>query len=93
MAARQTQQLCVVTIGYQRYLLPQAQALKFMEVASKALTAEYDYDSNHRCAQYRIGDPPEVELATVRTEQLIMPDATLAPAKPKRSKPAPLRLN
>lgn len=83
--ARQAAQYCIVTIGYQRLLVPQAQALKLMDIASKAMEVEYDhYSEGHR---YRVGKPLEVEVATVRAEQLIMPDAEMVPAKPKRQQP------
>lgn len=82
MAARTTkQQLCVVKLGFQSFLLPQAQAVKFLDLASNALAAEYEYSDTRRM-QYRIGDPPEVELTTVRADQLIMPESAMKPAKP-----------
>ena len=88
--ARQTAQYCIVTIGYQRLLLPQAQGLKLMEITSKALECSHEYDSTKGRYLYRVGDPLEIEVTTVREEQLIMPAAEMVPAKPKRQ--APLRL-
>lgn len=87
MAAAQTKQLCIVSLGYQRLLLPQAQALKLLEIASKALTLEADFDTGRML--YRAGMPLEVEVTTVRAEQLIMPAADMVPAKPRARSQAP----
>ncbi|EMQ6642032.1 hypothetical protein RXE51_005963 [Pseudomonas aeruginosa] len=89
--ARPTAQYCIVSIGYQRLLVPQAQALKLMEITSKALQCDHEYDTSKGRYLYRVGEPLEIEVTTVRAEQLIMPDAEIVPAKPKR--PPQLRLN
>ena len=86
--SRITQPLFIVTLGHQKVLVPQAQALKLMEIASKALVVDYDFEGNS--IRYRVGEPLEVEATTVKSDQLIMPTATAAPAAPKR--PRPLKL-
>lgn len=85
MAAQSKQPLCLVTIGYMRLLLPQAQAIKLYEVASKAVGVEYDYGAAG--VKYTVTGPVEIEMTTVRPGQIVMPEASMAPARPARQKP------
>lgn len=83
MAAAHAKQYCIVTLGFQRLLLPKAQALKLMDLASTAMTVDLDYSGNG--IRYRVENPLEVEVTTVRPGQLVMPTAELKPARPKRN--------
>jgi len=82
MAASQAKQYCIVTLGYQRLLLPKAQALKLMDLASTAMTVDYDYSGDG--IRYRVEAPLEVEVTTVRPGQVVMPAAEMNPTRPKR---------
>ncbi len=45
MARNRAQQLCIVTLDYQRFLLPQADALKLIDIMSRAAEVQADYAS------------------------------------------------
>ena len=40
--------LCVVTIGYQHYLLPMPDGLKLIELMQKALSCEWTYGEGEK---------------------------------------------
>ena len=87
MAARQEKRLSLVKVGYQTFVLPQAQALRFYELASQALEVEYDSTGEGFRSKYRAQGQPSVELQSLAPGQLIMPEATVVPAKPRRQQP------
>ncbi|MEK2642136.1 hypothetical protein AAAB92_27190 [Pseudomonas aeruginosa] len=74
MARNRAQQLCIVTLDYQRFLLPQADALKLIDIMSRAAEVQADYASGAGF-KYTVGEAPEVELTVVRPSQLVMPQA------------------
>lgn len=91
MATRQEKRLCLVKFGYQSFVLPQTQALRFYELASQALEVDYaDVSEDHR-TKYRATGQPRVELEALTPGQLIMPEATMVPAPSKRSAPRLLK--
>lgn len=82
MATRNSkQQLCVVTLGYQSFLLPQADALKLIDIMSRAARVESEY--GHGGYRYTVGEAPDAELTVVRPSQLVMPQAESAPSTPR----------
>ncbi|MCY1408139.1 hypothetical protein D3C76_654900 [compost metagenome] len=84
MAARNSkQQLCIVTLGYQRFLLPQADALKFIDIMSRAATIERGFNDDTGDFRYTVGEVPRAELAVVRSSQLVMPQAEAIPDAPR----------
>ncbi|WP_160286857.1 hypothetical protein [Pseudomonas knackmussii] len=88
MAARNSkQQLCVVTVGYREYLLPQADALKLIDIMSRAATVESDYSGGEY--KYVVGEAPRAELVVVRLGQLVMPQAEAAPTAPRSRRKSP----
>ncbi|OBY90722.1 hypothetical protein A6723_021080 [Pseudomonas sp. AU11447] len=92
MAARNSkQQLCVVTLGYQRFLLPQADALKFIDIMSRAAEVERDYSGD--AFKFIVGEAPEADLSVVRPGQLVMPQAAAAPVTPRSGRKSPAQLS
>ncbi|WP_222932581.1 hypothetical protein [Pseudomonas sp. WS 5059] len=79
------QQMAVVTLGYRDYLLPQASALKVLDLMSQALEVDSDFSS--RKQRYRVGEAPEVSLVVVKSDQLDLPKSELAPASSRARKP------
>ncbi len=90
MATRSTkqQQMAVVTLGYRDYLLPQASALKVLDLMSQAVEVESEFST--RKMRYRVGEAPEVSLVVIKSDQLELPESALSPAKSPRK---PLLLN
>lgn len=87
MATRQEKRLSLVKVGYQTFVLPQAQALRFYELASQALEVDYAGAGEGFRSKYRAKGQPSVELHSLAAGQLIMPEATVVPAARKRSTP------
>jgi len=81
MAARK-QQLCVVTLGYERFLLPQGDALKMIDIMSRAAKVDIDYTTSGGL-KYLVRETPDAELTVVRPGQLVMPQAEAVPAAPR----------
>jgi hypothetical protein len=84
MAPRQEKRLSLVTVGYQTFVLPQAQALRFYELASQALEVDYDGAGEAFRSRYRAKGQPSVELQALAPGQLIMPEASVVPASTPR---------
>ncbi|HBO6755388.1 TPA: hypothetical protein ACHQ85_005813 [Pseudomonas aeruginosa] len=91
MARNRAQQLCIVTLDYQRFLLPQADALKLIDIMSRAAEVQADYASGAGF-KYTVGEAPEVELTVVRPSQLVMPQAEPAQAAPRARRKSPAQL-
>jgi len=91
MAARNSkQQLCVVTLGYQRFLLPQPDALKLIDIMSRAAQVERGYADGD--FKFVVGEAPEAELTVVRPGQLAMPQAAAAPVPTSSRRKSPGQL-
>ncbi len=92
MAARNSkQQLCIVTLGYQRFLLPQPDALKLIDIMSRAAQVERGYADGD--FKFVVGEAPEAELSVVRPGQLVMPQAAAAPVAPRGGRKSPAQLS
>ncbi|EML7530085.1 hypothetical protein RO333_000473 [Pseudomonas aeruginosa] len=91
MARNRAQQLCIVTLDYQRFLLPQADALKLIDIMSRAAEVQAAYASGAGF-KYTVGEVPEVELTIVRPSQLVMPQAEPAPATPRARRKSPAQV-
>lgn len=76
------QQMAVVTLGYRDYLLPQASALKVLDLMSQAVEVESEFST--RKMRYRVGEAPEVSLVVIKSDQLELPESELSPAKSTR---------
>lgn len=87
MAARTSkqQQMAVVSLGYRDYLLPQASALKVLDLMSQALEVDSTYSGSK--LRYRVGEAPDVSLVVVKSEQLDLPKSELTPASTRARKP------
>ncbi|MFG9451231.1 hypothetical protein ACEP2X_28510 [Pseudomonas aeruginosa] len=91
MARNRAQQLCIVTLGYQRFLLPQADALKLIDIMSRAAEVDHEYVSGAGY-KYTVGEAPNAELTVVRPSQLIMPQAEPAQAAARARRKSPAQL-
>lgn len=65
MAAKKVGPMCVVTIGYQKVLLPAAAGMKVVALLADAIEVEWDHDRD-RLDSYIVGDPLEVSYKTAR---------------------------
>lgn len=70
--------LCVVSIRYEHYLLPQAQALKLVEIMAGAVNVQESYEGPRM--KYTATGSPDVSLSLVKPEQIVMPDGEIKPA-------------
>ena len=68
MATKKTGPMCVVTIGYQEFLLPAANGLKIVQLMTGALQVDARYDKG-RVYELR-NEPVEVEYASVDPRQV-----------------------
>lgn len=87
--------MCIVTIGYQHYLIPIADGLRVMDIMHKALSCEWNFREGSE-KEFDVGDAPTLSMQTIRADQLRMPPgAVVTPATqttPKRIAKQPLRL-
>ena len=90
--------MCIVTIGYQHYLIPVADGLKVMSIMQKALSCEWTYGDSGK--EVEAGAQPTLSMQMVSADQIRMPPgAAVTPATqstqttPKRIAKPPLRLN
>ncbi len=68
MATKKTGPMCVVTIGYQEFLLPAANGLKIMQLMTGALQVDARYDDGRI---YELRDEPvQVEYTSVDPRQV-----------------------
>lgn len=68
MATKKTGPMCVVTIGYQEFLLPAANGLKIMQLMTGALQVDARYDDGR---VYELRDEPvQVEYTSVDPRQV-----------------------
>lgn len=74
--------LACLTIGYQRYLMPQDKAMKVAELMQHSVTCAVDYDEGF---VYTPEEAPDIQFALVRPGQVRMPAGEAAPifAKPR----------
>lgn len=68
MATKKTAPMCVVTIGYQEFLLPAANGLKIVQLMTGALQVDARYDKGR---VYELRDEAvEVEYVSVDSRQV-----------------------
>ena len=74
--------LACLTIGYQRFLMPQDKAMKVAELMQHAVTCEVDYHDGYT---YTPQEAPDIQFSLVRANQVRMPAGEAAPvfAKPR----------
>ncbi len=72
MAAKKVGPMCVVTIGYQKVLLPAAAGMKVVALLADAMELEYDHGRDCLDA-YIVGDPMDVSYKTVQPGKLRLP--------------------
>jgi hypothetical protein len=82
--ATKTNEYAVVTIGFQQFLLPAADAEMVSRAMMHAINVQQNYDIEHR--QWIVHDEPvDVAFRRVRTSQIQFPDVDVAPASGGRA--------
>lgn len=81
--------LCVVTVGYQHFLLSAADGLKLMGLMQKAVSCEWTYDKGGK--EFEAGSTPALSMQMLRADQVrMLPGAEVEPARrPAKPKPSP----
>lgn len=69
--------LACLTIGYQRYLMPQDKAMKVAELMQHCVTCQVNYDDGYI---YTPEEVPDIQFSLVRSSQVRMPVGEAAPA-------------
>lgn len=73
MAPRKNVPMCVVRIGYGNSLLmPVSEGTKLIALLQQAVQVNERYIRHER--RYAIGDQPEVEMVTVKADQIVKHD-------------------
>lgn len=73
MAARKNVPMCVVRIGYGNSLLmPVTEGTKLIALLQQACQVDERYFQHER--RYVLGDQPEVEMVTVKADQIVKRD-------------------
>lgn len=68
MVAKKAEPMCVVTVGYQEFLLPATKGLKIMQLMAGALQVDVRYDDGR---VYELRDEPvQVEYTSVDPRQV-----------------------
>ena len=71
--------MCVVSIGYHcELLMPAEKGMKLVTLLQESMLVSRNYDSTHR-SMFVAGDVPEVQYASVKADQVAMPNATQSP--------------
>ncbi len=68
--------LACLTIGYQRYLMPQDKAMKVAELMQHSFTCDVNYDEGYT---YTPQEAPDIQFSLVRPNQVRMPAGEAAP--------------
>lgn len=78
--------MAILSIGYDRYVLPSAKAMKVAELMQGAAAVDFDY--RDRGSKY-IVQQEELRIAfeLVRADQLVMPEGAIEPAPAARRTP------
>jgi hypothetical protein len=74
-----TPQLCVLTIGYMRLLLPFSRGITAIKMLQGALACEFNTDPDYREIQYFAGGQVSIECALVSSEQIAEKPERVAP--------------
>lgn len=79
-------QACVVTVGFQSYVLPANKGMELVALLQHAVTCEREFMGTRDI--YTVGDQPRVDLSLVKPDQLVFPQGAATPA----ATTGPLRL-
>lgn len=87
-AKRNTQDCCVITVGYSQLLMPAVDGLKVMALLRNAAEVEIDFDrTDYRSGKYIVGERPRCEMTMVSQKDLRAkvesPAPVPAPRKPR----------
>jgi hypothetical protein len=75
--------MCVVNIGYHcELLMPAEKGMKLVTLLQESMLVKHDYHATTRSV-YVAGDVPEVLYASVKADQIAMPNATPTPTRRK----------
>lgn len=81
--AAKTVPMCVVSIGYHcELLMPAEKGMKLVTLLQESMLVKQDYHAT-TSRVYVAGDVPEVQYASVKADQVVMPNATPAPTRRK----------
>lgn len=80
-AARQVQ-MCCITIGYERYLLPADQGMKVVSMMQGAIGCDRKYEGGDAGYTYIVRRQPEIELALIQPGQVRRPEGATSEAGP-----------
>lgn len=77
--------MAILSIGYQKYVMPSAKAMKVAELMQGAATVDYDFRASS--SKYIVQeDELRIAFELVRADQLVMPEGSIEPATaPRRS--------
>ena len=71
MTARASKvQHCVVSINFEHFVLPKTDALKLVDLMSKATRVERDYSARESFHKFDVLEAPKVELELLTDNQL-----------------------
>jgi hypothetical protein len=84
MAVKPAPQLCVLTIGYMRLLLPFSKGISAIKMLQGALACEFNTDPDYREIQYFFGEQVSIECALVSSEQIAKKPEHVAPVSRTR---------
>lgn len=79
--ARKPQQLCVVAIGIDYFVMPMADGVRLVEIMGRAAPVERQYLSPRDRYVLREDRDTRVELAAVRADQIIAPPTRSSPRR------------
>lgn len=65
--------LCVLTVGHQSYILPFLAGTKVAELMQQAIACRKEYSQDYSSNKYVLGQSAEVELANVRSADVVAP--------------------
>lgn len=88
MATNKPEQLCLLQIGYRKYVMSLDAGVSAMKLLSKALEVEADFTGDE--LRYIAQPPAELEMKIISSAQIDMPNAS--PTAGRRAKPKQLML-
>ena len=81
--------MAILSIGYQKYVMPSAKAMKVAELMQGAVSVEYDYRTHS--AKYIVQEEElRIAFELVRADQIVMPESAIEPAPAPRKSTAQL---
>ncbi|MFE1574263.1 hypothetical protein ACFIQG_21030 [Comamonas odontotermitis] len=83
--------MAILSIGYQRYVMPSAKAMKVAELMQGAVSVDYDYRATTSTSKYIVQDEElRIAFELVRADQIAMPESAIEPAPDPRQRTAQL---